>query len=397
MPPSVLTINAGSSSIKFALFDAVSSPTLQLNGEIERVGQPGSTIKWKARDDSNSQRRPVEGTNREGSLAPLMQLLKQQIGFDSIHGVGHRIVHGGPDYAEPQAVTPQVISELRRLSPLDPKHLPAEIELIESCMRSLPGVPQVVCFDTAFHHDLPRRARLLPVPLRYETQGIRRYGFHGLSYSFLLGEVARLAGGDAARGRIILAHLGSGASMAAVHEGRSIDTTMAFTPAAGLVMGTRCGDIDPGFLVYVMRSQGANAQTIDDLVNSQSGLLGLSETSGDMRDLMDREKSDPRAHDAIEVFCYQAKKWIGGLSAALGGLDLLVFSGGIGENSPQVRTRICQGLEFLGIRLDDARNEHGADLISLDAAPVAVRVIRTDEELVIARAVCAILKLADAS
>jgi len=397
MPPSVLTINAGSSSIKFALFDAVSSPTLQLNGEIERVGQPGSTIKWKARDDSNSQRRPVEGTNREGSLAPLMQLLKQQIGFDSIHGVGHRIVHGGPDYAEPQAVTPQVISELRRLSPLDPKHLPAEIELIESCMRSLPGVPQVVCFDTAFHHDLPRRARLLPVPLRYETQGIRRYGFHGLSYSFLLGEVARLAGGDAARRRIILAHLGSGASMAAVHEGRSIDTTMAFTPAAGLVMGTRCGDIDPGFLVYVMRSQGANAQTIDDLVNSQSGLLGLSETSGDMRDLMDREKSDPRAHDAIEVFCYQAKKWIGGLSAALGGLDLLVFSGGIGENSPQVRTRICQGLEFLGIRLDDARNEHGADLISLDAAPVAVRVIRTDEELVIARAVCAILKLADAS
>jgi acetate kinase len=264
-------------------------------------------------------------------------------------------------------------------------------------MRSLPGVPQVVCFDTAFHHDLPRRARLLPVPLRYEAQGVRRYGFHGLSYSFLLGEVSRLAGGDAARGRIILAHLGSGASMAAVYEGRPIDTTMAFTPAAGLVMGTRCGDIDPGFLVYVMRSQGASAQAIDELVNSQSGLLGLSETSSDMRDILDREQSDPRAHDAIDVFCYQAKKWIGGLSAALGGLDLLVFSGGIGENSPQVRARICRGLEFLGIRLDDARNEQGADLISLDAAPVAVRVIRTDEELVIARAVCAVLKLADAS
>lgn len=396
MAPSVLTINAGSSSIKFAVFDAASSPTLQLNGEIERIGQQGSTIKWK-REDSSSKQQPVEAIPNEDALALLMRLLKREIGLDSIHAVGHRIVHGGPDYAEPQTVTPQVIAELRRLSPLDPKHLPAEIDLIESCMRSLPGIPQVACFDTAFHHDLPRRSRLLPVPLRFEAQGVRRYGFHGLSYSFLMGEVARLAGRDAARGRIILAHLGSGASMAAVHEGRPIDTTMAFTPAAGLVMGTRCGDIDPGFLVYVMRSQGADAKAIDDLVNNQSGLLGLSETSGDMRDLLDREQSDPRARDAIEVFCYQAKKWIGALSAALGGLDLLVFSGGIGENSSQVRARICQGLEFLGIRLDDARNERGTDLISLDAAPVAVRVIRTDEELVIARAVCAVLQLTDAS
>jgi acetate kinase len=300
-------------------------------------------------------------------------------------------VHGGPTYAAPVRATSAVLAELKRLSPLDPKHLPAEIDLIEAFTKQLPKVPQIACFDTAFHHDLPSCSRLLPVPRRFEAQGVRRYGFHGLSYSFLMGEVERLAGKDAARGRIILAHLGSGASMTAVHEGRPIDTTMSFTPAAGLVMATRCGDIDPGFLIYLMRTQGAGADAIDELINSQSGLLGISETSPDMRDLLEKEKDDPRAADAVSIFCYQAKKWIGALAAALGGLDQLVFSGGIGEHAPPVRARICEGLEFLGIHIDAARNQQNAAVISLEQAPVVVRVIPTDEELVIARSVLSLL------
>jgi acetate kinase len=387
MSPCVLTINAGSSSIKFALFEAADEPVRKTSGLLERLGQPDSTIAWRTPDDSSWQRQPLQTATRDAAIEPFVQWLDSHVGLDSIAAIGHRVVHGGPNYAEPERVTPAVIAELRRLSPIDPKHLPAELDLVEAFTRHLPDVPQVLCFDTAFHHNLPRCARLLPVPRRFEAQGVRRYGFHGLSYSFLMGEVGRLAGAAAARGRIILAHLGSGASMAAVRDGQSIDTTMAFTPAAGLVMSTRCGDIDPGLLVYLMRSQGIGADAIDELVNSQSGLLGISETSPDMRDLLQRENDDPRAADAVCLFCYQAKKWIGALAAALGGLDLLVFSGGIGENAAPVRARICDGLEFLGVYLDDSRNRQNADVISVDRAAVTVRVIRTDEELIIARSV----------
>jgi acetate kinase len=391
MAPCVLTINAGSSSIKFALFDATSERTRRMSGMLERIGQADATIAWRTRDDSTWQRQAFEATTNETAIEPLMQWLESHTGRDSIGAIGHRVVHGGPNYARPERATPEIIAELRRLSPLDPKHLPAEIDLIEAFTKHLPDVPQVLCFDTAFHHNLPRCAQLLPVPRRFEAQGVRRYGFHGLSYSFLMGEVERLAGKEAAHGRIVLAHLGSGASMAAVRDGRPIDTTMAFTPAAGLVMATRCGDIDPGLLVYMMRSGSLGADALDELVNSQSGLLGVSGTSPDMRDLLERETHDPRAADAIALFCYQAKKFIGAFAAALGGLDLLVFSAGIGENAPPVRARICEGLEFLGVRLDDSRNQRNADVISVDRAPVTVRVIRTDEELVIARSVRAVL------
>ncbi|HEV8069397.1 MAG TPA: acetate/propionate family kinase [Planctomycetaceae bacterium] len=391
MAPSVLTINAGSSSIKFALFEVADEPVRRTSGMLERIGQPDATIAWQTRDDSSWQRQALQAATNDAAIEPFVHWLESHVGRDSIGAIGHRVVHGGPNYSLPERVTPRMIAELRRLSPIDPKHLPAEIDLIEALTKRLPDVPQVLCFDTAFHHNLPRCARLLPVPRRLEAEGVRRYGFHGLSYSFLMGEVERLAGKDAARGRIILAHLGSGASMAAVREGKPIDTTMAFTPAAGLVMSTRCGDIDPGLLVYLMRSQRLGADAIDELVNSQSGLLGVSETSSDMRDLLEREKGDPRAADAIDVFCYQAKKWIGAFAAALGGLDLLVFSAGIGEHAPPVRARICEGLEFLGVRLDDSRNQRNADVISVDRAPVSVRVIRTDEELVIARSVQSVL------
>jgi acetate kinase len=255
-------------------------------------------------------------------------------------------------------------------------------------------VPQVACFDTAFHSDLPPVARLLPIPRRYAERGVRRYGFHGLSYSYLMAELERLAGKAAAAGRVILAHLGNGASMAAVHAGRSIDTSMAFTPAAGLVMGTRSGDLDPGLVAYLARADGVDAAAFDALVNGESGLLGLSETSSDVRDLLAREAGDRRAAEALAVFCYQAKKWIGALSAALGGLDTLVFAGGIGEHAAPLRARICDGLAFLGLAIDPARNATDAAVISSDTSRVTVRVIPTDEELWIARETAALCGVA---
>src|SRR5262249_40488637 len=257
---------------------------------------------------------------------------------------------------------------------------PAEIALIEEVARRVPGVLQVTCFDTAFHRDLPRVARLLPIPRKYEASGVRRYGFHGLSYAFLMDELTRIAP-QAARGRVILAHLGAGASMAAVRDGKCIDTRMAFTPTAGLVMGTRSGDLDPGVLVYLMRQEGLTAEQVNELVNRRSGLLGVSETSPDMRDLLARQADDPRAADAVALFCYQAQKGGGALTAALGGLDTLVFAGGIGEHAAEVRVRVCNGLDFLGILLDPARNAANAAVISADTGRCVVRVIKTDEEL----------------
>jgi acetate kinase len=320
-----------------------------------------------------------------------MAWIGERIERGALTAVGHRIVHGGPKYWQPQRITPEMLAELRSLSPFDPEHLPEEIELAEAFHRRLPDVPQIACFDTAFHHDMPRVARLLPIPRRYDAQGVRRYGFHGLSYAFLTRELGRIAGAQAMNGRVILAHLGSGASMAAVLDGRSLDTTMAFTPAAGLVMGTRSGDIDPGLVSFLARSEQMTASQFDHMVNHASGLLGVSETSSDMRDLLAREREDVRAAEAVALFCYQAKKWIGAYGAALGGLDTLVFAGGIGENAPQVRARICNGLAFLGIELDESRNAQSAGVISTDASRATIRVIHTDEEVMIAESVCRIL------
>ncbi len=288
---------------------------------------------------------------------------------------------------------PEMIEELRRLSPFDPEHLPEEILLTEAFHRRFPDLPQVACFDTAFHQDLPRVARLLPIPRRYEAQGVLRYGFHGLSYAFLMGELARLAGAEAARGRVILAHLGSGASLAAVRGGKSIDTSMGFTPTSGMMMSTRSGDLDPGLVGYLARTEAMSAKQFNEMANLRSGLLGVSETSSDMRDLVDRETNDVRAAEAVALFCYQVKKWIGAFAAALGGLDTLVFAGGVGENAPTVRARICDGLGFLGIELEEERNAANEGVISARASRVPVRVIPTDEERVIAETVCRVLGL----
>jgi len=302
------------------------------------------------------------------------------------------VVHG-MKHTEPEIVTKKLLVELRRISPNDPDHLPREIELIETFRHRHPKLPQVACFDTAFHEPMPRVAKLLPIPRRFDAKGIQRYGFHGLSYAFLMEELARLGDPTATKGRVILAHLGNGASLAAVRDGKSIDTSMGFTPTAGLVMSTRSGDLDPGLAPYLARTEKMTTQQFYKMVNHESGLLGVSETSSDMRDLLDHEKSDERAAEAVALFCYQAKKWIGSFAAALGGLDTLVFAGGIGENSPVVRARICEGLDFLGIELDKSRNAKTAAVISKNSSRVTVRVIRTDEELMIARSVVRVLSL----
>ena len=310
--------------------------------------------------------------------------------LQQISAVGHRLVHGW-SRMEPEIVTPALIDDLHSLEAIDPDHLPREIELIEAVRRRAPGLPQVACFDTEFHRRMPRVARMMAIPRRFDEMGVQRYGFHGLSYAYLMEELARSAGPSVAQGRVILAHLGNGASLAAVFGGQSIDTSMGFTPASGLPMGTRSGDLDPGLALYLERTERMTPLEFDTMVNQESGLLGISETSSDMRDLLASEAADPRAAEAVALFCYAAKKWIGAYAAALSGLDTLVFAGGIGENAPAVRARICDGLSFLGIELDQSRNTANAEVISSDGSQVSVHIIRTDEELMIAQSVCRVV------
>jgi acetate kinase len=390
---SVLTINGGSSSIKFALFDADDTLQRILAGGIERIGLPQATFVVKGVNQADNFTRSVTAANHTAAVGMLMDWIEARIRRGQLTAVGHRVVHGGPKYSEPQLITTEMVGELRQLKPFDPEHLPEEILLTEAFHRRFPDLVQVACFDTAFHHDLPRVAQLLPIPRRYEAQGVRRYGFHGLSYAFLMEELARVAGPQAARGRVILAHLGNGASLAAVHNGKSVDTSMGLTPTGGVPMSTRSGDLDPGLVWYLGRTDKITAKEFNEMVNFQSGLLGVSETSSDMHDLLERETEDVRAAEAVALFCYQAKKWIGAFAAALGGLETLVFAGGIGENAPLVRARICEGLGFLGIELEEERNAANEGVISGPASRVAVRVMHTDEEWMIAKTVCRVLGL----
>jgi acetate kinase len=387
----ILTINGGSSSIKFALFRVEGVLNRALAGKIERIGLPDSALTLTDIASGRTDHQSIEAPDHAACVGSLVGRLQRKVSFAEILAVGHRVVHGGMRYSRPQRATPDLVAELRRLSPYDPEHLPSEIGLIEAFARQFPDLPQIVCFDTAFHRDMPRVARLLPIPRRYDAAGVQRYGFHGLSYAFLMDELARIGGNRAAHGRIILAHLGNGASMAAVRGGKSIDTTMGFTPAAGLPMSTRSGDLDPGIVAYLAKTEQMSVDQFHEMINAQSGLLGVSETSPDMRDLLAREKNDPRAAEAVALFCYQAKKWIGAFTVALGGLDTLVFAGGIGENSPDVRARICDGLGFLGVELDHGRNTAGEPIISKQEAEITVRVIRTDEEVEIAKSVWNVL------
>jgi acetate kinase len=387
---SVLTINGGSSSIKFALYQVRDPLERTLFGKVDRIGLSGTTLTFKG-PDGTQQESSLAASDHKSAANSLIDWLEKQKGFESVQAVGHRVVHG-MKHTEPEVVTQELLDELHRLRPYDPDHLPREIELIETFRRRHPKLSQVACFDTAFHQTMPRVAKLLPIPRRFDAKGIQRYGFHGLSYAYLMEELARLGDPAATHGRVILAHLGNGASMAAVRNGKSIDTSMAFTPTAGLVMSTRTGDLDPGLAPYLAQTEKMTPSQFYEMVNHKSGLLGVSETSSDMRDLLAQEAADVRAAEAVALFCYQAKKWIGSFAAALGGLDTLVFAGGIGENAAPVRARVCDGLGFLGIELNGAWNAAAAAMISAENSRVAVRVIRTDEELMIARSVCRVLK-----
>jgi len=389
----ILTINGGSSSIKFALYAAVKPLKRGLDGKVDRIGLSGTNLTFHYADGKPQPSRSLAAPDHRSAANVLIDWLEKQDGFASVGAVGHRVVHG-MKHTEPEVVTQKLLTELHRISPNDPDHLPREIELIETFRQRHPKLRQVACFDTAFHQTMPRVAKLLPIPRRFDAKGIQRYGFHGLSYAYLMEELARLGDPAATSGRVILAHLGNGASLAAVRDGKSIDTSMGFTPTAGLVMSTRSGDLDPGLAPYLARTEQMTTSQFYKMVNHESGLLGVSGTSSDMRDLLAREAGDVRAAEAVALFCYQAKKWIGSFAAALGGLDTLVFAGGIGENAPLVRARICEGLEFLRIELNESRNAESAGVISTDTSWVTVRVMRTDEELMIARSVCRVLRLA---
>ena len=389
--PCVLTINGGSSSIRFAVYGAGETPRRRLDGKIDRIGLSGANVIVNDPTATPQVPRRVAAADHRTAAGFLLDWLEAQPVFASVKAVGHRVVHG-MTHAEPERVTPKLLAELHRITPYAPDHLPREIGLIEAFRKRHPKLPQVACFDTAFHRTMPRVATLLPIPRLYANKGVERYGFHGLSYAYLMEELGRLDPA-AAKGRVILAHLGNGASLAAVRHGKSIDTSMGFTPTAGLVMSTRTGDLDPGLVYYLARAERMTAARFQRMVSHQSGLLGVSGTSSDLRDLLAQEATDVRAAEAVALFCYQAKKWIGSFAAALGGVDTLVFAGGIGENAPLIRERICDGLDFLGIELHRKRNAQNAPLISPDAGRVTVRVIRTDEEMMIASSVTRVLNL----
>lgn len=383
----VLTINSGSSSIKFAMYGVSKPPRRVLSGHLDRIGSPGTTLTFTNSTAPQQSSCPVNAGDTVSAANFLVDWLEKQPVFKDVKAIGHRVVHG-MEHTEPERITPQLIDELHQISAYDPDHLPGEIKLIEAFQTRHPAIPQFACFDTAFHRTMPRVAQLLPIPRRFDAQGIRRYGFHGLSYAYLLEELGRIAGEETAKGRVILAHLGSGASLAAVRDGKSIDTSMGFTPTGGLPMGTRPGDLDPGVAWYLIQSEQLTPQQFSQLMNHESGLLGVSETTSNMQDLLTQQAVDNRAGEAVELFCYQTKKWIGSFAAVLDGLETLVFSGGIGERASEIRARICTGLTFLGIVLDEQRNQANEGIISTDESRVTVYVIPTDEELMIAQTVC---------
>jgi acetate kinase len=385
-PQHVLAVNAGSSSIRFAFYEAAKPLQRRLRGKVERIGLPGTMLTVDDSVNAGVQSRAIDIRDHIGGADRLIDWLEEAGLLSAVKAVGHRVVHGGSRYSTPARIDDGLVQTLRGISAYSPEHLPRELDLIERFRQRLPNVQQVGCFDTAFHREMPRVAQLLPIPRRFDEKGIRRFGFHGLSYAFLMEELERVAGTDTSRRRIVLAHLGNGSSLAAVWQGKSIDTTMAFTPTAGVPMGTRSGDLDPGLAWYFARNENMSAEQFHRMVNHESGLLGVSETSSDMRDLLAREAADVRAAEAVALYCYQVKKSIGAFAAALGGLDTLIFSGGIGENSSVIRQRICEGLEYLGVALDPSNNATNEAVISTHTDAVIVRMMRTDEEAMIARA-----------
>ena len=381
----ILTINSGSSSIKFSVYEMGPSESLILSGIVERIGLKPAILRIKDAQGESNLEDNLNLCDHDAAFRALFEWLSRNSPVEKIDAVGHRIVHGGIEYSRPQDITPELMEKLNELVPLAPDHLPNEITGIMAINNTYPGLTQVACFDTAFHRQLPVRAKMYPLPRSLFQEGIMRYGFHGLSYEYIMQELITVAGEKVARGRIIIAHLGSGASMTAVNDGKSMDTTMGFTPTGGLMMGTRCGDLDPGILIYLLAEKGLSPSSLNEMLNVYSGLLGVSGRGSDMKFLLDNETKSSDVAEAIYLFCYQAKKFLGALCTALGGLDTLIFTGGIGENSPVIRKRICDDMTFLNIYLDPIKNEANKSIISSDGVPTTIRVMRTNEELMIAR------------
>lgn len=382
---SLLTINAGSSSLKLALYEA---ETLRRKRAlfVERIGAPGSRLLI----DQTAERR-IEAKDHAGAVEQIVHDLPEFFA-PGLRAIGHRLVHGGTEHAEPEQITAEMLKELHALKHLDPTHTPQALAVIEALVRRFPDVPQFACFDTAFHRSMPDVAQRYPLPRWTADAGVRRYGFHGLSCESIVRQLEQIDA-RAAKGRLLIAHLGNGASITAVHDGRSVDTTMGFSPTSGLMMGTRSGDLDPTVMTYLARTRGLNTDALERLVNQEAGLLGVSGTSRDMRDLLERARSgDDAAANALELYCYLARKQFGALAAALGGVETIVFTGGVGENATPVREKICRGLEHLGLELDGKRNANHEAVISAEGSRVLVRVMATDEDLVIARHVAALLE-----
>ena len=386
----ILTLNRGSATLKASLYQAGAQKKMVLSIKIDRADSSGAQVTIADSDGKSLLDTEVERGDPDAALNVVFDWLEKQRYLADLAAAGHRIVHGGPRFTEPRRVTPEFLAALVKLLPLDPDHLPEAIAGIRFISQKLPHLPQIACFDTAFHSGLPAVARMYALDCRFYDDGVRRYGFHGLSYEYVLQELRSLDG-TLADGRVIIAHLGNGASMVALLGGKSVDTSMGFTPLEGLVMGTRSGDVDPGALLYMLERGKMSPKELSEHLNKRSGLLGVSGSSEDMRDLLDKSPSDPYAAEAIELFCYRAKKYVGAYAAALGGLDLLAFTGGIGEHAAPVREKICAGLNFLGIQLDPQRNQSNAALISRNGTPVKVRVIETNEDLMIVRHVRAAL------
>jgi acetate kinase len=380
----ILTINTGSSSLKAALYDLGDEERLSIQALVERIGLSGGHLRISDAGGATLLDEQHDLPDHAAALRALFAWLQAQQRASGLDAIGHRVVHGGSQYSAPHLIDAALLQTVRDLIPVDPEHLPQAVSAIEAAQQAYPDLPQVACFDTAFHRSMPRVAQIYALPRRLADAGLLRYGFHGLSYEYIM-DALRAADPAAAAGRVIIAHLGNGASMAAVQGGKSVETTMGFSPTGGLVMGTRSGDLDPGALLYLLQAQGMNAATLNRLVNHQAGLLGVSGTSADMRDLLKREASDPAAAEAIALFCYQARKFVGALAAALGGVETLIFTGGMGEHAAPIRSRICAGLEFLGIVLNPERNAAHAPVISADGGHVMVRVMPTNEDLMIAR------------
>jgi acetate kinase len=378
----ILTLNAGSSSLKAAVFAFEPAEARLAEASVERIGLADARFHASA-PSAPAFERSFDGPDHASALQAVLEWLDGHPRLRDVDAVAHRIVHGG-DLTAPLFITPDVVHSLRRVAAIDPDHTPQALAAIDAVSRARPGVPQVACFDTAFHASMPPVARQYPLPARFEAAGVRRYGFHGLSCEYIVSALRELDPA-AADGRLVIAHLGGGASLTAVRGGRGIETTMGFSPAGGLMMSTRSGDLDPGVLLYAMAHEGNSVEAVSRLVNREAGLLGVSGSSPDVRDLLAREDKDPRAAAALELYCYTAAKALAALLVPLGGLDALVFTGGIGQHSAAIRARIAARLGAFGVAVDTTRNAAGSDVISPDASPVTVRVVATNEDLMLAR------------